>query len=326
MSTAAPVPETWELDGDDARQALLDTGRLRLAGDAFVRLRVADGFSHARSMAFLVALVLVQGVIGLVGLASALGEIGPGIAIVRTIQDVAPGAMGEVVTDAVGHAYRAGTSGKWVALVFGLLGAVVTGTTLMGQMERALNRLYGIEQDRPTVEKYGRGFLLAVSVGTLALLSFFAFAFGQAIGDSIGSEVGSALWKVIRWPLALVLAGAAMALLFRWSPHRHQPAWSWLAFGGAVSAVLWSLATLGLGLFVQVSSSFGDAYGPLAGIVALLLWALFSSVTVLYGAAIAAQLEAVRAGQAQPRDDEPSRGDVGDDPALDGRAFAHGHV
>jgi YihY family inner membrane protein len=314
MSTAMLVPETWELDGDDARQTLLDTGRMRLARDAFVRLRAADGFSHARSMAFLLSLVLVQGVIGLVGLASWFGQTGPGKAISRTIEDVAPGATGKVVTDAVDQAYRAGTSGKWVALVFGLVGALVTGTTLMGQMERALNRLYGVEQDRPMLEKYGRGFVLAVSVGTLALLSFLAFAFGQGIG--------STAWKVLRWPLALVLIAAAMALLFRWSPRRHQPQWSWLAFGSAVSVVLWSLATLGLGLFVQLSSSFGDAYGPLAGLVALLLWALLSSIAILYGAAIAAQLEAVRSGQPRPRD--PLKQPPVDREAARDRKLAHG--
>ncbi|HEX5587365.1 MAG TPA: YihY/virulence factor BrkB family protein [Acidimicrobiia bacterium] len=314
MSTAMLVPETWELDGDDARKTLLETGRVQLARDAFVRLRAADGFSHARSMAFLVSLVLVQGVIGLVGLASWFGATGPGAAIARTIHTIAPGATGKVVTDAVDQAYRAGTSGKWVALVFGLLGALVTGTTLMGQMERALNRIYGVEQDRPMLEKYGRGFLLAVSVGTLTLFSFFAFAFGQSIG--------STAWKLLRWPLALVLIASAMALLFRWSPRRHQPAWSWLAFGSGVSVILWSLATLGLGLFVRLSSSFGDAYGPLAGLVALLLWALLSSIAILYGAAIAAQLEAVRSGQPRPRD--PLKQPPADRTAVRDRKLAHG--
>jgi uncharacterized BrkB/YihY/UPF0761 family membrane protein len=95
---------------------------------------------------------------------------------------------------------------------------------------------------------------------------------------------------------------ASIALLFRWSPRRHQPAWSWLAFGSTVSVVLWSLVTLGLGLFFQSSTTFSTTYGPLAGMMALLLWALLSSVAILFGAAIAAQLEAVRAGAPAPID------------------------
>ena len=74
MSAATLVPETWELTGDDARETLKRTGRMRLVRDAFVRFRASDGFSHARSLAFVTSLLLVQGVIVLVGIAAALGD------------------------------------------------------------------------------------------------------------------------------------------------------------------------------------------------------------------------------------------------------------
>ena len=76
MSTARLIPETWELSGDDAWRTLRRTGRRRLLADAFQRLRWADGFSHSRSLAFLVALAAIQGIIALVGVASAFGGIG----------------------------------------------------------------------------------------------------------------------------------------------------------------------------------------------------------------------------------------------------------
>ena len=69
MSTANLVPETRDLSGDDAFKTLRRNGRRHLLVDAFKRLRVADGFSHARSLAFLSVLVVVQGTIALVGLA-----------------------------------------------------------------------------------------------------------------------------------------------------------------------------------------------------------------------------------------------------------------
>ena len=71
-----------------------------------------------------------------------------------------------------------------------------------------------------------------------------------------------------------------------------------------MSVVLWAAATLVLGGFFTASSSFGKTYGPLAGIVALLLWSLLSSIALLYGAAIAAQLESVRAGEPEPQDEQ----------------------
>ena len=94
--------------------------------------------------------------------------------------------------------------------------------------------------------------------------------------------------------------------MFRWSPFRHQPSWSWLAFGGLVAVALWGLATIGLSLFFQNSSSFGKTYGSLAGLIALLLWSLVTSLAVFYGGAVIAQLEAVRAGVPRPLDADPS--------------------
>jgi YihY family inner membrane protein len=207
------------------------------------------------------------------------------------------------LTHAVRHAYETGISGRSLALALAAAATLVTGATFMGQMERGLNRLYGIEQDRPTVEKYGRATVLALSAGMLTVVAFAAFALGSSIGRSLHDPTAEQVWNVVRWPLALVLMMASMALLFRWAPRRRQPAWSWLAFGASVSVLLWSVSTLALGLFFQASTAFGQTYGPLAGMVALLLWAFLSSVAILYGAALAAQLEAVRAGEPGPRDE-----------------------
>jgi uncharacterized BrkB/YihY/UPF0761 family membrane protein len=71
-----------------------------------------------------------------------------------------------------------------------------------------------------------------------------------------------------------------------------------------VAAFAWLVVTAGLSAFFSLSKSFGQTYGPLAGVVALLLWSLLSAVAVLYGGAVAAQLEAVRAGVREPQDQE----------------------
>jgi YihY family inner membrane protein len=302
VSTAHLVPETWELTGDDAIETLKRTGRRRLLADAFRRLRVADGFSHARSLAFMTSLVLVQATIAIVGLAAAFGKGWLGETIVRAIHDAVPGPAGEVLTAAVSQAQTAGHSGRYVALTIGLVGALVTGTTAMGQLERGLNRVYGVERDRPSVQKYGLAFFLALTAGALAIVSFVALAFGRNLGTGLDNETLSTIWDIGRWPLAVVLLVSATALLLRCSPRRRQPEWSWLAFGAGVSVLLVFAASAGLGLFFRASTSFGETYGPLAGIVGLLLWALLSSIGLLFGASVAAQLEAVRAGQPQPQD------------------------
>jgi YihY family inner membrane protein len=296
MSYATKVPETHELTGDDARRTLANTGRGALLRDSFLRLRAADGFSHARSLAFMTSLVLVQGLIVLVGLASAFGTGRVIGAVVDAIESAVPGPASNVLTSAVEQANRVGTDGRYLALVLGLAGLLFTGTLAMGQFERSLNRLYGIEKDRPTSQKYARAFVLAVSSGVVIAIAFILLAFGRGL---VETSVGS----VLRWPVAIALAAAALGALFRYAPNRRQPAWSWLAFGSGVAVLLWTLATLLLALSFRVSSNFGDTYGPLAGLVALQLWTLFAAVSIVYGGAVIAQLEAVRAGVTEPREE-----------------------
>lgn len=302
MSTASTVPETWDLTGDDARQTLKTVGRMALVRDAVKRLRWADGFSHARSVAFLLSLLFIEGVIALVGLASVLGSGGVSDGVVRALQTAVPGPAGRVLTEAVAQAHRAGTGSRSVALWLGLAAALVTGTTLLGQFERGMNRVYGVERDRPTVRKYARAFLLLCSAGLLATLGFACVALGRAIGAGFNNDGWASVWAVVRWPVGLLFIIAAIALIFARAPRRHQPGRSWLAFGAFLATALWVSVTLGLDLFFRVSSTFGQTYGPLAGIVALLLWSYASAMAVLLGVAVSAQLEAVRAGVPQPQD------------------------
>jgi YihY family inner membrane protein len=307
MSTASPVPETYELTGDDAWETVGRTGRGKLLGDAFRRFRLADGTSHARSLAYLITLIAIQALIALVGLASALGEGQFSKLIVSSLQAASPGPSGKILTQAVAQAHQASSPGLSTALIVGFVGALVTGTMALGQLERGLNRIYGVERDRSTGRKYLHAFWLTLTAGVFAMLAFAALAFGRAIADSLNSDLALTLWNTLRWPIGLLLAAGSIALLFRWSPNRRQPGWSWLAFGSVIAVLLWVVSTIALALFFQWSTTFGQTYGPLAGIVALMIWALLISLSLLYGAAVAAQLEAVRAGQPAVQDPTAAR-------------------
>lgn len=302
MSTARLIPDTWGLTGDDAWRTLRRTGRRRLLADAFRRLRSSDGLTHSRSLAFLVALAAIQGVIALVGLASAFGGSAVSGVIVNAVEGAAPGPVAALLTQAASHAQGKGGSHHYLALALGAAGWLLTATTAMGQLERGLNRLYGVEQDRPFLQKYGQALLLAASAGVLLAAAFGLLAFGRTVSATAGNESVARALNLGSWPVSLLLLGASIALLFRWCPRRRQPAWSWLAFGAGVSVGLWFAITLGLGTFFHHSRDFGETYGALAGLVALLMWAFLSSVALFFGAAVAAQLEGVRAGASSPQD------------------------
>jgi YihY family inner membrane protein len=304
VSTATPVPQTQgSLEGDEALETLRRVGARRLVADSITRFRAADGFSHSRALAFQATLTLLPALIAVVGLAAALDQETFTQVVTATVDDLAPGAAGEILTDALRHGSTSARreSGE-TAVVAGLIAALIAGATAMAQIERGSNRIYGVERDRPFLRKYGIATVLAFSAGIGALLSLVVLVGGEAIRDHVGwDDALDSVWGIARWPLGLALVISSVALLFELAPRRRQPDWSWLAFGAAVSALLW-LGFMGvLKLYIEATDNFGATYGPIAGTIGVLLWAFAAAVALLLGLSFAAQLEAVRAGVVAPR-------------------------
>jgi YihY family inner membrane protein len=306
VTTASAVPATRdELEGDEALETLRSVGRRRLLADSVDRFRAADAFSHSRALAFQFTLTLLPALIALVGLAAALDQESVTRTIRGTIEALAPGAAGEILTDALrqGRTAASQENGE-TALVAGGVAALIAGTTAMAQIERGVNRLYGVERDRPFLRKYLNALVLALTAGLLALLSVILLVGGSALRDAAGWSDGfDTFWRVARWPLGLAFAVTAVALLFERAPRRRQPEPSWLAFGAGASTALWLLFMGVLAIYLEATDSFGATYGPIAGTIGVLLWTFLSSVALFAGVALAAQLEAVRAGVAAPRVD-----------------------
>jgi len=241
-------------------------------------------------------------VIAAVGLATAVQASQFRQLLIQTVDRLAPGPAGQLITEAVEQGAKSATRGGIAALVLGALAALLSATVAMGQIERGANRLYGVERDRPTTQKYWNGFLLTCSAGVLVLLAFVLIVAGSDVARATElSGVVRGLWVVLRWPLSIAFAVVAFAVLFREAPRRHQPSWSWLAVGSGLAVLLWFVFTGLLALYLDMSAgTFGNTYGPLTGMIALLVWTWLTSLALFLGVAFAAQLEAVRAGVPEP--------------------------
>jgi len=324
MSTATAVPQTHELEGDDARATLKRAGGTRLLRDSFERFRAADGFSHARALAFQIVLTAFPALIAVVGLTVDLDQENLRRLIRETIRGVSPGPAGEILTRAFQQGSDAASNSE-MAIFVGLAASLIAATGAMGQIERGSNRIYGVESDRGTLMKYATAATLAVTVGVLILLAFVMFIAGSAVRDA-GAATGWSdnaltIWQVARWPVIAVFVLAGFALLFKVSPRRRQPSMSWLASGAAVTVVSWFVFTGLLSVYLTASRSFGETYGPLAGIIGILLWSFLTSLAVFFGLAFAAQLEAVRAGVTEPATERDANPAPDDDPAKAASPF-----
>ena len=240
VSTATPVPETWELTGDDARRVL---ARRRSPPDPPGRVHAAARRRRIQSR----ALARVRDVARCSCRRSSRSSASRSRSetasfsrvVVRSLQGGGSGP-GRNAPDARRHA-GASRRSRPIATpgsIFGLVGSLITGSTLVGQLERGLNRIYGIEQDRPTLQKYGRALALTVTVGH-AWRSRPSRSSRSASRSATRSTTAprTTLWHVVRWPVG---GRARRRSRSRCSsdraPRRRQPSLSWLAFGAGIAA------------------------------------------------------------------------------------------
>lgn len=314
MTTARTVPVTTEMDGEeldaeDAWHLARHHGLRRILVESAVRFRYGDGFTNSRALALQTCLAVVPFLLAVMGLAADIDDERPARVVAATVNALSPATGDDSVVEALASGSERGGE---LALAFGLLFAIVSMTTAMAQVERGSNRIYGIRRDRPALHKYGRAAVFTVVLAGPVGLGFLALVGGGALGDALVDEYGLSdgvrlAWEAGRWPLGLLALVVAIAVLFDHAPRRRQPALSWLALGAGIAVLGSMVAAAGLALYVNVSGSFTSTYGPLAGVFALLLWSLLSSISLFFGVAVCAQLEALRAGDDSPAYDDPGR-------------------
>ena len=310
MASITTVPETGDQGAGDARDQLRKTGTFRLLRDAAMRLRAVDGTTYARALAHNSITTLIPAVIAVIGFVTAFELSGMRKVLEDAAASVAPGPAGGILTDAITQAKPSSGS---LALLAGVAGMLFSGTIGMAHLERAANRIYGVTEDRSSVRRFAIAFALAATVEVMLIAGLAVIVAGGSVGEgSSGAQPGSGVWTFLRWPVGVVLVAVAMTVIFKVVPNRRQPRFSWLLSGTMVSVVTWILATVLLGIVYERVSSLGGSYGPLLGVLALLVWAFGTGLAVLYGLAFAAQLEAERAGtDGRSVDPETRGGDTG---------------
>jgi YihY family inner membrane protein len=310
MSSVRVVPETKlmsgeQLSADDAWHTVRRYGLGHLLAAGFLRFRYGDGFSHARAFGLQLALATVPLIIAGAGLSAALGAESFAEVVARTVVAISPGSSEALVADVVEDGSEHGRDQGQLVVFLGLATAFVAATSAFAQLERGANRIYGTDRDRPALRKYIRAALLTLTAGSALAFGLLLIVAGDPFGDAVEQvyhwgDAAESVFDVVRWPLGLAALVFAVTVLFRHAPRRQQPGMSWLAVGATVTVLVWLAGSGLLGLYVVSAGNFGDTYGPLTAVMALLLWANVTGVALLAGVALAAQLEAVRAGGSDP--------------------------
>jgi membrane protein len=232
----------------------------------------------AAGMAYYFFLAIFPALIALVGILGVAEVDASGI--IRSIRSTMPGGAGEALTQAVARANRPSEAASLTAAVLGIAVSLWSASSGMVALQSGLNVAYDVSQDRKMLAKRGMALLLLLITLLLGGVPSPFFTFGE-----------SAIFKVAGWALTVTAVIVMFSLFYYLGPNRPRPAWQWVSVGGILGAALWIVGSLVFGLYVTTFNNYGKTYGPLGGVIVLVLWLYLSSVSVLIGAELNAELE-----------------------------------
>jgi membrane protein len=194
--------------------------------------------------------------------------------------------LGHEMSKLIAHPVRRLT----VSLGFGLVLTVATVTGCGRAVIHALNIVFGARETRGFVRRQmiALGLMAGVTSFVATMLGFLALT-PAVLRHLGGSAALVALLAIVRWPLAAVMVGAALAAIYRHGPnHGRRVGWM-LGWGTPAATVAWLAATAGFSLYVARFHTFDRTYGSIGAVVVLLVWLYLTALVMLLGGELHAQ-------------------------------------
>jgi membrane protein len=267
---AAEKPTTWAI----LKQALANFGE-----DDAMTLGAALAYYAALSLAPLVVLAL--------WVSSFTGE-GAQQALVNQIVQVMGEQAGAGIRGIISAAKGQPTAGS-LAGIISLCVLAVSASGVFGQLQHSFNVVWHVKA-KPGLGIWGflRKRLVAVAVVGLLMVTLVGsmmISTGLAAATKVlGGHEGALAWVWEGVNLAVVtgLLTLLLAVLFKFVPDVRVQ-WRDVWVGAVVTAVLFTLAKFGIGVYLGRSGTT-SAYGAAGSLMALLIWVYYSALVLFLGA------------------------------------------
>ena len=210
----------------------------------------------------------------------------------NALQGVVPGGGLDIITQQV----KALTANPKQALGFafatGLLASLWSSNQGIKGLFDALNVVYHEKEKRGIVKRtlitlaftFGGILFVILAMGAIVVVPIVFHTLG--LGDW-----ASELLAAVRWPALLVVLVLFLSAVYKFGPSREQARWKWVSWGSVFATVLWLVASLGFSYYVANFGTYNKTYGSLGAAIGFMTWIWISSIIVLLGGELNAELE-----------------------------------
>ncbi|MEO5762705.1 MAG: YihY/virulence factor BrkB family protein [Vicinamibacteria bacterium] len=177
-----------------------------------------------------------------------------------------------------------------IASIIGVFTLVLGATSVFGELQSALNRIWRVPEPAGSnslltlLRTRLKSFLMVAIMSFLLLLSLAFGAVLSGVGElSHRWFEGRQSWlQVANSLLSFLISAFLFAIIYKVMP-RARIAWRDVGVGAVVTAVLFELGKLLIGLYLG-RSTVGSGFGAAGSLVVFLMWIYFSAQIFLLGA------------------------------------------
>ncbi|HEX2148509.1 MAG TPA: YihY/virulence factor BrkB family protein, partial [Pseudorhizobium sp.] len=179
-----------------------------------------------------------------------------------------------------------------LGLVAGLAIALWSANNGMKSLFEAMNVAYEETEKRSFLKLNAISLLFTFGGMVLVIVMIIAMGVVPAVIAFLRLEQwAEMIIRLARWPLLVLLVGAAIAILYRFGPSRQPPKPRWLTWGTVFATVFWLIASVGVSFYLSNFADYNATYGTLGAMIGFMVWTWVSVIIVIIGAEINAELE-----------------------------------
>jgi membrane protein len=253
---------------------------------------IASALAYSTFFAIPAVLLTAVGVFSLVT--------GPGTidTLIGNLASVMPAQSAQLLHDSLVRLDRSPSAGI-VMTVVGLVLALWATTGAMSTYMTALNLAYERKDRRGFVSRRVTALALVACIGFAFLLVAVLLVFGPTIEEHAGRRLGMAstlhwLWWSVQWPILVAGLLAAFATLLWLGPDVEHPSWRFLTPGSLVAVTVWLATSAGFAFYTSSFASYNKTWGSLSAVIVMLTWLWLTSLALLFGAELNAEVERSR--------------------------------
>ena len=263
-----------------------------------VAKRVFAGFNddrlmtEAAGMTFYVLLAIFPALATLVSLYGLFANPASVNDQLASIEGVVPAGGMDIIAQQVKSLTSGGAQSLGLSALIGLLTSLWSANQGIKGLFDALNVVYHEKEKRSFVWRtvVTLGFTLGALV--FIILAMLAIVVVPIVLTFIGfGSWAATLIAVARWPVLMLVLALFLTVVYRFGPSRTQARWQWVSWGSAVATITWLLASIAFSYYVANFGSYNKTYGSLGAAIGFMTWIWISSMIVLLGGELNAELE-----------------------------------